>query len=639
MRWAVEGFGHCPLERDGLRVATPSLPSCLRRCRRLGPRRCRFASHVDADVLRLSGRHSGACQLSRWCPTLQAVTLGAVTYRRSPGQGWPGPEAAWNEAGMPDIASEAVVTLAPAAPFAAANAWRPQLCTAKDGSRLSLRRTCRPARRGRWRLSREGSAGEGTGVLRISESATGRWLCAEHGEVLLKRDCRASARDWEVEAPDLRPSGESQPHADFQAGVRLRLAGRRSYLGVAAGRGPVLLEGPDFLHALNRSRRARPFPPADSVSWAIGLQQPRRSELFEIDRGGRHCLRPSSRREDLPVDVWMLASRSYTRLLKNACSSLEATGEPTCVHTRWCRDMRDVNEGHWTLGLDSFFFSLRRFLLIKEAFLSTLGQQRTGAPEGQAPALAILDLDVQVFPGWRRAIRACLGGRRGADICFPQQPPHPWEEANAGIQIFRGDSQTAAAMVSVELAKLQALEVFLRLFPGSRVNFDHQQRVNAVLAQVRRHRGPRSLRWGIYHPEVIPVRATAAGLKPLRVSFFHATGAIDIRQKFQLLERVATLVRLAGELCGSGPPPCAAGQGDHCPALGAQGPLLPVCLYLLPSDPHFGEPFETCRVYRGFSGVAEHASAMDRRLKIQVLASDFASRPAAAAILELLQSD
>lgn len=338
------------------------------------------------------------------------------------------------------------------------------------------------------------------------------------------------------------------------------------------------------------------------------------------------------------MDVWMIASRSYHQLLRNVRRSLEVAGEPACVYTRWFRDIRDVTGSHWSLGLDSFAYSFRRFLSIAEAFLVASMRSQPATREGEAPLLAIMDLDVQVFPGWSQALRSCLSGPRAADACFPQQPPHPTEDANGGIWALRGDRQPALALMQSTLARLQGLEVLLRMFPEQPINCVDQPTVNAILHQVRRHRGQKSLRWGIYHPESVPVRGVAQGLKPSRVFLHHATGAINLQQKVEVLERVAVAVRLAGELCRRPPASCMVGRGGHCPALAESGPLLPICLFLLPTDPHFGEPFESYRIYGGFT---QQRTMMDHRIfqqtKIQGLASDLASRPEAAAISDLLQ--
>lgn len=521
-------------------------------------------------------------------------------------------------------------------------AWRPgddrSLCVDRESGTISMLRNC-----------------SGTG----SRSRTGSGVSMGSSDL------------WDLEEPSSDNTGA------HKGSVMLRLAGQPAlYLAGDRAHGVILFGAAEAASAMNLSRHADRVA---MVTWAVGFLQPRRSELFERDQGGgSQCSNSSTvpgtfvqrgvgaRRSAaenagaLPVvphaEVWLLASQSYQRLLSMARASLAAAGGSFCVHLRWFRNIRDTSSNNWDVGFDSLAYSYRKLLLTAEALL--LAQNLS--PSTQATCMSsgmviIMDLDVQVFQGWQHAMQACL---RAADVCMPQQPAHPTEDANGGLLALRARGRPAAqALLHATLARLQSLEVLLRAgapprsqYRNEGLSFVDQPAINAILRQARRFRGPRSLRWGIFNPDLFPVVGTVAALmRPWQLLLHHATGPINLKQKLQCLEQAAKLVTLTRDLCGEPPllstPPSlvpTAGNATFRARLrhrnervGAMGPHLPICLSLMPSDPHFAPAFEAFRIHHGFLLQQRRQQQQPHQLannRLQGLSSDLMSRPEAALI-------
>merc|ERR1719201_112959 len=117
---------------------------------------------------------------------------------------------------------------------------------------------------------------------------------------------------------------------------------------------------------------------------------------------------------------------------------LRETGDRVRIHVRWVREMRGVTEEDWGYSIFSAY-NRRKFHLTFEALLDAEMHRQRNA-NARTSMVVVLDLDVVVLPGWSRALRSCLEGKRGAHVCFFEQPSHPFEIANCGVVVLRGGS-------------------------------------------------------------------------------------------------------------------------------------------------------------------------------------------------------
>eukprot|EP00930_Biecheleria_cincta_P028018 TRINITY_DN19561_c0_g1_i1.p1 TRINITY_DN19561_c0_g1~~TRINITY_DN19561_c0_g1_i1.p1 ORF type:complete len:457 (-),score=75.36 TRINITY_DN19561_c0_g1_i1:88-1458(-) len=408
--WAVEGFGHCPVPGAKL-LRTVSLRECLRRCEAFGTSRCRFASFADADVLRRSGKKSrGSCMLSPSCPELRSTTSGAITYRR---RNLLGAHHKGSSEGSGKYArAEPLATLSVAKEFMAAQAWHRQMCAPGGGASLAVQTVCEQNDEGMFRLFKvsQGDDASGGMIFQI-ETVLGGKLCGDDGMVRISMSCELDT--WEIVngrwyAPD-------SSHTDYEACSWLRVRSEKHEYLVARGNLLMLVAG----EALNRS--------VHSACWAFGFQQPKHMALLkqevrsDFSLGLPHSLR---------AEVWLLASQNYIAYLDWMLQMLAGVGEPVGVHVRWAPDLRDVTKTGWDIARQAFVFNSRKLALVGEALLWAATSPTSSA---NRPVI-VLDLDVVIFPGWAHALRSCT---RDADVCFVQQPTHPFELANGGVVVLR----------------------------------------------------------------------------------------------------------------------------------------------------------------------------------------------------------
>ncbi|CAE8722763.1 unnamed protein product [Polarella glacialis] len=650
-RWAVEGFGHCQQSRALVlaSAAAPSLRSCLRRCDAAGPLRCRFASFVDADVLvRLGGgRSQGACQLARRCPELQAVTFGAVTYRRLTGLGHSNSRASrqrdarlslQRQKKEAEAAFGRFATLALARPFVASPAWQPQVCASDDGHSVSLQHPCTQVGGGFFQLSHASKTSQGL-TLQISAASSGRKLCADGGSVhLAEAECQLG--QWELVHRGW--DSLSTSHRDHEAcsWFRVTASGSRSIGSAGGGVEEEEEEEEESYYlaaATGPSSSLRLVPATEfnssqlSACWALGFQQQRDAKLLRIERSDFNIGTPGAQ----IAEVWLMASRNYQRLLDRLLENLESAGDPVRVHVRWAQDFRDIGKQFWDIRGTSFVFNAAKLALAFEALLWTATAAGPSSG-GAAPPVVLLDLDVVVFPGWAPSLRSCVEGDRAADVCAFQQPAHPFELVNSGVLVWRGGAgRGAQSLAHAALAAHHGYEAFMRLVVGGPAALE-QLIWNAIFRRVWRQRTRRSVRWGVYNPTLARVGPVPSAALTLRIQ--HVAWWATMEEKIEAMDRITNLVTAAQQLCSTVGAGCTNRPGTT--VLTSEGPLLPVCLASLQVDPHFGPPLECNKLYSTFDPEADRSCF--RRLKeseprLAGLARDFENRLEAFQISSMIQ--
>ena len=325
--------------------------------------------------------------------------------------------------------------------------------------------------------------------------------------------------------------------------------------------------------------------------------------------------------EDVPV-LWLMASASYTSTLSRLLASLEAAGEPCLVHVHWVPDMKDTRkEGFILMGeaspsLKIFYFNYAKFLFLFEALLEAVTVTDTSTSKGAM--MVVMDLDVQVFPGWTDTLRRCLEpkeakeeeeegaaavGTAGADVCFLQQAAfgdRRLQQVNSGVLVFGGqEGQEALSRLSrvgsflhALVARLQAQEVLARLLPDAEpVNFEQLQ-MNYILKHIRQHvedGGRKVVRWGIYSPLV-----AYAGMflthAILTDTVHHATASnVHLKSKIRFMDASKLLVQDLKTFCPLSP------SGQQL----VLGPLEEFCFYFTGKDPHFGPLLPHYKLFAG----------------------------------------
>eukprot|EP00927_Polykrikos_kofoidii_P042306 TRINITY_DN3618_c0_g3_i1.p1 TRINITY_DN3618_c0_g3~~TRINITY_DN3618_c0_g3_i1.p1 ORF type:complete len:663 (-),score=54.90 TRINITY_DN3618_c0_g3_i1:27-2015(-) len=629
-RWSLFGLGHCPLRFSPSSVSPPrrarSLKSCLGRCEALGPRRCRFVSFVDTDVLRkASTPRGGACHVTASCPALEASTAGAVTlYRR----GWPqrrvpqGPDR-----GKLAKSRSFSATIAVASAFDEASSWRKQICAMMNQSAV-LRFVCRDPDAGLFRLqpSRHSDAAKPLGTFSKTDRAplyirhrSGAYLCADGGRPHFSLPCRRSLwhvitnfNSHRIELDARVRSRVFKDSNDAEACVWLRSAGSNLLLGSLGNR---LVLAPR--QAWNQS--------TPSTRWHVGFDQPLAREMlhsitgtesFDIQRSEAETDdgQENLSRRPLP-QVWLMATKSYREALEHTSSVFYRAGDDVTVHVRWADDLRNVTAVGFSPiagsgeGYHHFFrFSYLRFLLLFEALLHAEFAD-------SSTAIFVMDLDIGVYSGWTHDLQSCVladtmsTGQRYAHACFLQQPVtdvQALQLINAGLWVLRGRSWAPKALVHSLIARLQSLEVHMLGFGGAATIEHDQMSLNALLHRVRDESGLNSLRWAIYNPSVA-YTGTFISPTPLSLRLYHATSSTATwKEKLLKLKQMASIVAQAFVTC-----PGFRTDVDRVGDSSIVGPFNLPCFYFSDFDPHFGLPLITWRTYAGF-GVSDSLAVLDR---------------------------
>eukprot|EP00929_Paragymnodinium_shiwhaense_P058438 TRINITY_DN29260_c0_g1_i2.p1 TRINITY_DN29260_c0_g1~~TRINITY_DN29260_c0_g1_i2.p1 ORF type:complete len:603 (-),score=119.86 TRINITY_DN29260_c0_g1_i2:124-1932(-) len=572
--WIVAGFGHCQRNTSSGVLLLPSLRDCLAQCEAAGRRHCSHVSYSDTNVLRPASQgHVGECQLSVLCDRLQAVRAGAVTYRRQvrPKASSSSPQKRDQSSRGSPTASRAsnVVTLAlarrldeqPPQQGHVGNIQDKllgdlQVCYQLGAQGLSLGDGC-AASEALFHLEKASQHSRLTdkavsAVVRF-RSADGYLLCADGGLIGLRSVCTLA--DWKVEnslwtsLDNELAVGSEICSAEIESigdDAAAEPAQCRSYLAVADGK--LVLRG---VADAERPRQR----------WIVGFAQAWRAEFVQqasaADVKPQGMLLPSSTTQ-LPTlklhagklkaftwipDVWLLASPSYRPLLDRLQRSLALGGHPVRVHLRWYMDLRDASASGWGFTGNMLGFGYGKVALTFEALLWAELQISRGE---SSPLVIIMDLDVQVFPGWADTIRSCVvaGGPLGADdleaadMCFLQQPPHPFDIVNGGLLVMRGGSPAAISLMHAMLARYQSLELFPRLFPEDPADYlNDQPSINGVLLRTKRADEQLALRWAVYNPAVA-FTGLRTFVSPLSVTLQHATGSTNLQGKLEGMDRL-----------------------------------------------------------------------------------------------------
>ena len=361
---------------------------------------------------------------------------------------------------------------------------------------------------------------------------------------------------------------------------------------------------------LNASRDSRDHVPSPiRACWHFGQAQtwrrqhflsssqipvlPGPAEQFEL-AGGQEVTRAEH------TVVWLMASASYASTLGRLLGSLEAAGEPCVVRVRWVPDLKDTSkEGFILMGEASpsyrvFYFNYVKFLFIFEALLEAVLLETV-------PMVVVMDLDVQVFPGWVQALRRCLEDEKtGADVCFLQQAAfgdRRLQQANSGVLVFGICHEKLGrfgAFLGALVARLQAQELLAQLLPTSEPVAFEQLHMNYVLNHIRTHvetSRVEAVRWGIYSPLV-----AYAGMflthAVLSDTVHHATASnVHLKSKIRFMDASKLLVQDLKEFCPLNP------EGQQL----IVGPLKEFCFYFTGEDPHFGPLLPHHKLFAGFS--------------------------------------
>ncbi|CAE7559269.1 DD3-3 [Symbiodinium sp. CCMP2456] len=677
--WALAGLGHCGGsggESWELQRLETNLRRCLQRCQELA--RCSHVSFLDTTVVREGSRGLtwGLCWIYAACPKLLSTLPGFATFRRqrrnddarkeqaeqaeqaaprssSAGSQW-GAAVAEATAQTPHV--QVTLALSPSlaeslqdrfehrqlcvAPGGGAGAGgagaRPRLLAKAPGCGLGLeeeehalfevRRVEVEGVSGASRASRASRVQVGPHELVsvfVEISWKGYKLCAEGEEISLSRcDGPLHSSLWELQrAGEGHESLPSEPclwlrsaEAEAQQDERSELGGR--YLALQDSRLQL------------RSR-------GSGGCWHLGQKQTWTEQHFQAAEEPEEAywsFGPTDMTEKTPV-VWLMASKSYRFLLERLKLSFRQAGEAVRVQVRWVPDMKDTKlEGFKLMGSLSpsykvFYFNYAKYLFLFEALL----EAETAFSE--TPLLVVMDLDVQVFPGWTSTLRRCLADDgltqseeeeegtpgtpaaalpKGAEVCFLQQAAFGdgrLQQANSGVLVFGGtktkkESQRSSlgsfgALLGALVSRLQSQEIFAQLLPnGEPVAFE-QLHLNYVLNFIRKRAeaaerggGKMSLvRWGIYSPLV-----AYAGMflthAILTDTVHHATASnVNLKEKLRFLEAAKLMSEDFRQLC----PLNFEGK------LSQSGPLEEFCFYFTAKDPHFGPLLPHHKLFQGFS--------------------------------------
>ncbi|CAE7221783.1 DD3-3 [Symbiodinium sp. CCMP2592] len=695
--WALAGLGHCG-SRAEQRLET-NLQLCLQHCQESV--RCSYASFLDTTVVREGSRSLtwGLCWIYGTCPKLLSTLPGFATFRRRrlndvgsalthreeepPMASKADPEpGSWGAAVEATRAPHVEVTLALSPSLAESLKDRfehRQLCVAlRDGRNPRLLAkapgSCNDgedasAGASLFQVRRVQSAGEsGEAALRrsvgpqelVSVLVEISWrdhkLCVgKEGprNISLSRDCGAGAGGaggaggaaslWELQrAGEGHESLPSEPCLWLKAKSQEQgHENQQSYLALQDWRDLVLVSWPEL---------------GAGGCWHMGGKQTWTEQHFEK----RETAESTAGRSSVSAVVWLMASESYSFALKRLLSSFRQAGEAVRVQVRWVPDMKDTQkEGFKLMGGFSpsykvFYFNYAKYLFLFEALLEAVTAEET-------PLLVVMDLDVQVFPGWTSTLRRCLvddglkqseeekkeeeckvPSETGADVCFLQQAAFGdgrLQQANSGVLVFgSGKGGPASSQASLSLGRfgallgalvqrLQSQEVLAQLLPSSEPVAFEQLHLNYVLNFIRKHvERPkerdlqlRVVRWGIYSPLV-----AYAGMflthAILTDTVHHATASnVNLKEKLRFLEAAKLMSEDFRQLCPLN------FEGKIMLESGG-GPLREFCFYFTAKDPHFGPLLPHHKLFQGFSEedngkVLEHliSRAKGRKAWIQLI--------------------
>eukprot|EP00930_Biecheleria_cincta_P034717 TRINITY_DN23956_c0_g1_i1.p1 TRINITY_DN23956_c0_g1~~TRINITY_DN23956_c0_g1_i1.p1 ORF type:complete len:500 (-),score=63.53 TRINITY_DN23956_c0_g1_i1:15-1415(-) len=409
----------------------------------------------------------------------------------------------------------------------------------------------------------------------------------EDAELRLASQCRHST--WEVlrgGSPRYKQGHTSEPC------VWIRQNGR--FLAVLDGRPSMIPQ-----NALNASEV--------KSCWSIGYQQSWSQEHWrsvwpEKLSVGAPVLHHSQR-----TLLWLMVSENYRYAFDRLLRSLEAAGDPVQVCARWSPDMKITTLAGFTLNSDHptnrhiFWFNYRKYLVLFEALLFSLSM-----PARASPMVVIMDLDVQVFPGWTHTLRKCVDGRSAADICFLQQAGFGDErvqQANSGVEVFHGGSSAVESLFGAQVGRLHGSEIEAELLPtGDHMDFE-QMSLNQILSRIRATSVESAasgatpemftpIRWGIYNP-LIAYTGMFLTHAVLSAKLHHATASnAKLKDKLGLMDAAKTFV---------------SDLQEYCPQIGPDGTLLhpgpspEFCFFYLAIDPHFGPLLDDFKINEGFS--------------------------------------
>eukprot|EP00439_Symbiodinium_sp_Y106_P047664 s2514_g6.t1 len=696
--WALAGLGHCG-SRAEQRLET-NLQLCLQHCQESV--RCSYASFLDTTVVREGSRSRsltwGLCWIYGTCPKLLSTLPGFATFRkrRNYGSQPPTGSKASQDPADPDPGSWGAAVEATRSPHVEVTlALSPSLAESlKD--RFEQRQLC-VALRGRNRNPRllakapgscdeDPSAGSGSGSLFQVRAQSGgeaeaaeqrslgpqelvsvlveiSWrdykLCASSRNisVSLSRDCGANSGSGGSSLWELQRAGEGHESLPSEPCLWLK-AKSQGQAGQEQG------ESPQRYLALQDSRDLVLVSWLElgegGGCWHMGGKQTWTEQHFEKSRETVE----STGKSGISAVVWLMASESYSFALKRLLSSFRQAGEAVRVQVRWVPDMKDTQKegfklmGEFSSSYKVFYFNYAKYLFLFEALLEAVTAEET-------PLLVVMDLDVQVFPGWTSTLRRCLvddglkqseqseeeeeerprpqPGRlqpgAGADVCFLQQAAFGdgrLQQANSGVLVFGSAAGAGAlgrfgAFLGALVQRLQSQEVLAQLLPSSEPVAFEQLHLNYVLNFIRKHverergeRGERErnrlrvVRWGIYSPLV-----AYAGMflthAILTDTVHHATASnVNLKEKLRFLEAAKVMSEDFRELCPVN------FEGKILPAFA--GPLSEFCFYFTAKDPHFGPLLPHHKLFQGFSEedngkVLEHliSRAKGRKAWIQLI--------------------
>lgn len=420
-------------------------------------------------------------------------------------------------------------------------------------------------------------------------SSVGTFLCADGGHVHLAPKCRWAYWNIVRHFSNLRRRPKDGLQAsriargyltnDGEACVWLQLAGTTSYLSHLGGQA---LLAP--WSAWNSSKL--------QTRWALGVRQPWRVEVV----GRRPATIIDIGKGSSSADVWVLVSPNYAPHLNQFISALWEAGDHVCLHVQRIPQLRDAHQSGWHETWNYAFFTQLRVISLFDAMLWAARR-----PHEPVSSIVVVDLDVQVFPGWVDALHSCTSESVGAHVCFMQQPGHALEyiePINAGLIFLDGRSIQAARLPHAMLARLQGTDIIWHLTGAAGLEHD-QMILNAILARVAQEHSHGSLRWGFYNPAVAYV-----GMQPadtfLSLRIHHATwSAASMPEKLRLIAVQSKLITRFRRYCGFTVP---------------QSPVAfdAPCLYHLHDDPHFGPPSQQVRIYQPFHITAMRAGSRDR---------------------------
>ncbi|CAE7866793.1 DD3-3 [Symbiodinium microadriaticum] len=673
--WALAGLGHCGSQK--LQGLETNLQLCLRRCQEPTKKeqelaRCSHVSFLDATVVKEEGSRGltwGLCWIYAACPQLLSTLPGFATFRRQRPNGpkakeqVPRHSPSAGQWGAAVVASTAFFSSPPkeAQSVQVTLALSPSLAESVSEDRFEHRQLCVAPLRG----------------------ANPRLLAKAPGDCEEEELALFEVRRAAPHAP--RPRKQVGPHELVSVLVEISWKGYK-LCAEAEGEGEEIslsrCEGPlqSSLWELQRAGEGHETLPSEPCLWLksaegqrddrrgeryLALQDSERLQLLSGLGGGRNCWHlgqqqtwteqhfeeppeatERTERTAAPVVVWLMASKSYRFALERLLSSLRQAKEAVRVQVRWVPDMKDTRkEGFKLMGTELspsykvFYFNYAKYLFLFEALLEAETAEET-------PLLVVMDLDVQVFPGWTSTLRRCLADdglkqseeeeedeeeeapegpvgpaplaprQPGADVCFLQQAAFGdgrLQQANSGVLVFGSGRKTRTrrrrssslgrfgGLLGALVQRLQSQEILARLLPEEEPVAFEQLHLNYVLNFIRKRaeaaeaqlaeRVPRLLRWGIYSPLV-----AYAGMflthAVLTDTVHHATASnVNLKEKLRFLEAAKLMSEDFRQLC----PLNFEGK------LSQSGPLEEFCFYFTAKDPHFGPLLPHHKLFQGFS--------------------------------------